>query len=186
MDCGSPGSSVHGILQARTLEWIATPFSRGSSQSRDPACVPCTEGRLFTVWATREAPKDEWSLNFNELLTSMIIYVKIILLQMKSKIKGTKKDSEALHETECRRNCVWRNFGQVPEHGSGETCERWGPRGEDAQQQLWGAFPLTTEQSTDDQCSGYLNAPDCSRIWASGVMLPEKGTMKNRGSWQLF
>ena len=35
MDCGLPGSSVHGILQARILEWVAVPFSRGSSQSRD-------------------------------------------------------------------------------------------------------------------------------------------------------
>ena len=35
MDCSSPGSSVHGILQARILEWIAIPFSRGSSQPRN-------------------------------------------------------------------------------------------------------------------------------------------------------
>ena len=35
MDYGPPGSSVHGILQARTLEWVAMPFSRGSSQTRD-------------------------------------------------------------------------------------------------------------------------------------------------------
>ena len=39
MDCSLPGSSVHGILQARILEWVAIPFSRGSSQPRDPACV---------------------------------------------------------------------------------------------------------------------------------------------------
>jgi len=35
MDCSPPGSSVHGILQARILEWVAMPSSRGSSQSRD-------------------------------------------------------------------------------------------------------------------------------------------------------
>ena len=35
MDCSLPGSSVHGILQARILEWVAIPFSRGSSQPRD-------------------------------------------------------------------------------------------------------------------------------------------------------
>ena len=35
IDCSSPGSSVHGILQARILEWVAMPFSRGSSQPRD-------------------------------------------------------------------------------------------------------------------------------------------------------
>ena len=37
MDCSLPGSSVHGILQARILEWVAIPFSRGSSQARSPA-----------------------------------------------------------------------------------------------------------------------------------------------------
>jgi len=35
MDCSLPGPSVHGILQARILEWVAVPFSRGSSQPRD-------------------------------------------------------------------------------------------------------------------------------------------------------
>jgi len=35
VDCSPPGSSVHGILQARILEWVAMPFSRGSSRSRD-------------------------------------------------------------------------------------------------------------------------------------------------------
>ena len=56
MDCSPPGSSIHGILQARTLEWIAVPFSRGSSQPRDWTLVSCIAGRLFIVWATREAP----------------------------------------------------------------------------------------------------------------------------------
>ena len=54
-DCSPPGSSIHGILQARMLEWVAIPFSRGSSQSRDWTQVSCTAGRLFIVWATREA-----------------------------------------------------------------------------------------------------------------------------------
>ena len=39
MDCNPPGSSVHGILQARRLEWAAVPFSRGSSQPRDRSHV---------------------------------------------------------------------------------------------------------------------------------------------------
>ena len=50
-----PGSSVHGILQARILEWIAIPFCRGSSQPRDRTEVSCLAGRRFTLWATREA-----------------------------------------------------------------------------------------------------------------------------------
>ena len=39
MDCSLPGSSVHGILQARKLEWVAMSSSRGSSQPRDQTCV---------------------------------------------------------------------------------------------------------------------------------------------------
>ena len=53
MDCSLPGSSVHGILQARILEWVAIPFSRGSSQLRDRTRI-CIAGRFFTIWATRE------------------------------------------------------------------------------------------------------------------------------------
>ena len=52
MDC-----IVHGILQARILEWVAFPFSRGSSQSRDRTQVSCIAGEFFTSWATREAWK---------------------------------------------------------------------------------------------------------------------------------
>ena len=54
MDCSLPGSSVHGIFQARVLEWVAISFSRGSSQPRDRTWVSRTAGRRFTVWATRE------------------------------------------------------------------------------------------------------------------------------------
>ena len=55
VDCSLPGSSVHGILQARILEWIAIPSSRGSSQPRDGTQVFCIAGGFFNVWATREA-----------------------------------------------------------------------------------------------------------------------------------
>ena len=55
MDCSLPGSSVHGILQARILEWVAIPFSRGSSQPRDRTQVSCIAGGFFTNRAMREA-----------------------------------------------------------------------------------------------------------------------------------
>ena len=48
MDCSLPGSSIHGILQARILEWYAPPFSRGSSQPRDQTHVLWITGRFFT------------------------------------------------------------------------------------------------------------------------------------------
>ena len=65
MNCSSPGSSVHGILQARMLEWVAIPFSRGSSQFRDWTWVSSTEGRLFTVWTTSEARSLKRNLKSN-------------------------------------------------------------------------------------------------------------------------
>ena len=59
MDCSPPGSSVHGILQAIILEWVAISFSRGSSQPRDRTQVSRTAGRRFNLWATREALTSE-------------------------------------------------------------------------------------------------------------------------------
>ena len=56
MDCSPPGSSIHGILQARTLEWVAIPYSRGSSRPKDGTLVSCIAWRIFTMWTTREAP----------------------------------------------------------------------------------------------------------------------------------
>ena len=55
MDCSLPGSSVHRILQARILEWVAISFSRESSQPRDRTWVSCIAGRFFTNWATAAA-----------------------------------------------------------------------------------------------------------------------------------
>ena len=55
MDCSAPGSSVHGILQARILEWVVISFSRGSSRPRDQTRVSRIGGRCFNLWATREA-----------------------------------------------------------------------------------------------------------------------------------
>ena len=48
-DCTLPGSSVYGILQARILEWIAIPFSRGSFRPRDQTRIACIAGRFFTA-----------------------------------------------------------------------------------------------------------------------------------------
>ena len=49
VDCGPPGSSVHGTLQARILEWIRISSPRGSSQPRDQAHVSCTGRGFFTT-----------------------------------------------------------------------------------------------------------------------------------------
>ena len=58
VDCSPPGSSVHGILQARILECVAISFSRGPSQSRDQTQVFHMAGRFFTIWAARRNTTD--------------------------------------------------------------------------------------------------------------------------------
>ena len=55
MDCSLAGSSVHGFLQARILEWVTIPFSRESFWPRAQTRVSHIAGRFFTIWATREA-----------------------------------------------------------------------------------------------------------------------------------
>ena len=58
VDCSPPASSVHGILQARILEWVATPSFRGSSRPRDRTCisyVSCIGRQVLTTGATWEA-----------------------------------------------------------------------------------------------------------------------------------
>ena len=60
MDCSAPGSSFLGIFQARTLEWVSIPFSRGSSWSRDQTRLSCVSGigrRILYHWDIWEALK---------------------------------------------------------------------------------------------------------------------------------
>ena len=57
VDCSLLGSSVPGIFQARILEWIAIPFSKGSSQPRDQTQASCTAGGFYTTWAILHAAR---------------------------------------------------------------------------------------------------------------------------------
>ena len=56
IDCNLQGFSVHGIFQARILEWVAVSFSKGSYQPRDQTQVSGITGRFYTIWAIREVP----------------------------------------------------------------------------------------------------------------------------------
>ena len=77
-DCSPPGSSVHEILQARILEWVVIPFSRGSSQPWDQTWVSCITGRFFTIWATNfqygKPVKWEVFWSFSETLAVLIVF----------------------------------------------------------------------------------------------------------------
>ena len=67
MDCSPPGSPVHGILQARIMEWVAISFSRGSSRPRDRIRISCITGGCFTILATREAWSESHSVMSDSL-----------------------------------------------------------------------------------------------------------------------
>ena len=71
VDCGPPGSSVHGTFPARILEWVAISFSRGSSRPRDQTQVSCLAGRVFTT----EPPSKPYIYTIN-------IYVCVYALYM--------------------------------------------------------------------------------------------------------
>ena len=59
MDCSSPDSSVHRILQTRILEWVAMPSSRGSSQLRDWTHISCTGRQILSHLSHQWSPKEE-------------------------------------------------------------------------------------------------------------------------------
>ena len=76
MDCSPPGSSVHGILQARLLEWEAISFSRGSSQPRDQIQVSCISRQILYHSTTREAPHLwVWKHNLRRMIGKIAQFV---------------------------------------------------------------------------------------------------------------
>ena len=89
-----PGSSVHEILQARILVWVAIPFSRGSSWLRGQTWLSCTAGWFFITWATREHYHPSKKSEYSTMDTS----------QNKFLIKKTKiyKNHLTTSESKCR------------------------------------------------------------------------------------
>ena len=88
--CSPPGSPVHGILQARILEWVAIPFSRGSSRPKDWTLVSHIAGRFFepgivvSVWnpfwaVDREGQQKLWGLGEN-VIYSLFLFVGVDVL----------------------------------------------------------------------------------------------------------
>ena len=90
IECSLQDSSVHVVLQARMLEWVAIPFSGGSSQPRGWTQVSCIAGRFFAIWATREAP--------NSNLTQVNVNVLFFFLpkRKKKREQETKRDLKSL------------------------------------------------------------------------------------------
>ena len=86
MDGSLPGSAVHGIFQARILEWAAISFSRGSSQPRDRTQGCCIADRCFTIWALGK-PRVQWNV-------SQIIYLLLLIVETMSSVFTLGSDAE--------------------------------------------------------------------------------------------
>ena len=134
MDGSLPGSSVHGIFQARVLEWVAISFSRGSSRHRDRTRVSSLVGRRFTVWATREvhSKRNSWNYpknckmgrskfkgkkklspglwnHFSSLLLSGCVGPLKASFDRKSSILQYHKNNKAFHPTHCKSITPWKH-----------------------------------------------------------------------------
>ena len=110
-----PMDIVHGILQARILEWVVYPFSRGSSQPRGRTQVSPIASRLFTRWATREAQNGpmEHHMCAIYILSSMEVTKTPVFLSRKDK-KHIKWKNGREQET-C--SCTWLVGSQFPCQG---------------------------------------------------------------------
>ena len=115
-----PGSSLHGILQARVLEWVAISFSRGSSQPRDWTWVSRIAGRRFNLWATGE---ESWALNNWWFWTAVL-----------EKPLESPSDCKEIQPVHSKGNQSWVFFGRTDANNA-ETPILWPP---DSKNQLIG------------------------------------------------
>ena len=104
--CSQPGSSVHGILQARILEWVSIPFSRGSSWPRDWTQVSYIASRFSTTWATGEAHYKQFrdivifrSISFFLMTPLVHFYLKYLRRQNQNKQHSSSMRSVSLYIT---------------------------------------------------------------------------------------
>ena len=124
MDFNPPGSSIHGVLQARILEWVAIPFSRRSSQPRDR--TSCIVGRFFTIWATRESQILSSQKTSNSLYVFTELYINISCNQFlhatmnkckfrckKMSLKRGRIPGKVLHFMCWRRLILYNSVGSI-------------------------------------------------------------------------
>ena len=113
LDCSLPGSSLHGIVQARILEWVAISSSRGSSWPRNRTCTSCIAsciaGRFFTTSATWEAPGSSYLIT---ILFYLIIFCVCLPPLWNKKLAYSSRHSQKLYKAQTRgtRRCsvnVW-------------------------------------------------------------------------------
>ena len=102
MDSSPPGYFIHRILQARILEWVAIPFSRRSSWPRDQIQFSYIASRVFTNWATREAPATIQLGSFHLLAKQCSKSFKLDFSSMCQELQMYKLDLEKAEEPEIK------------------------------------------------------------------------------------
>ena len=154
VDCSLPGSSVHVILQARILEWVAIPFSRGSSRPRDWTWVSSTAGRFYTLWAS--------------LMGGVILWIR-------KPEKDWERFNRRAEERKCWLRCSGKSLSEEVTVMGSSNQERWcfqkvsGVRGAF---QLEGTPEVGTRKREEPvrwgqyECTGH-------RVW--GLVATEKG-----------
>ena len=134
--------TVHGILQARILEWVAFPFSRGSSQLRDRTQVSRIAGRFFTCWATGEANNAK-----GKIISGNCLRVRYPRL-----ISDTKKSLISVPQLQTKKGLSWFS-SPTP-----TSTPRVGmPR---PQESYWGEI----QRRRDWHSSGIVQAPVCQMV----------------------
>ena len=121
MDCSTPRSSVHGISQARILEWVAISFSRGSSWLRDLTCISCLGRGILYHWATWEAQVAVASLQLLPLSSHGVFSVSQVSPRIKYQSHWIRVHAKELILGELhlqRSYSQIRSYSQVSEAGT--------------------------------------------------------------------
>ena len=110
MHCSLPGSSIHRLLQARILEWISIPFSRGSSQPRDWTRVSHIAGRFSTVWATRETKEKLYKSGSKMLSSKAVADIKEICIKLEQNHFINFKQEKKAGWSTSRNQDFWEKY----------------------------------------------------------------------------
>ena len=126
IDCILPGSSVHGISQARKLEWVVILFSRESSRPTDGTWVSCIAGRFFTIWTTREAHCDLQIYTIDTKASLVAQLVKNPLAMWETWVRSLGLEDPLEKGTATQSSILaWRIPWTIPwSHKKSDTTER--------------------------------------------------------------